>query len=168
MNYGTAEQDIVNKITAYITSIGQTDLYEAALIPETEQQYTDFYSNFTKARVAVQYVDSQYDPGSSAGIGLQEERARFRLTYEARKLRGDGGIYNLMEITKLALVGFRPTDADRMTLAKYGLLEFEQGAWQPYLEFECRALNVQVDDDNSDPALGGPVQGVGIITDYGT
>lgn len=167
MNYGMAEQEIVDQITAHITELGKTDLYEAMVIPETEQQYMDFYSNFTKARVAVQYIDSQYNPGNSSGIGLQEERVRFRLTYEAKKLRGDGGIYNLIEITKQALIGFRPSDADRMTVSKYGLLEFEQGAWQPYLEFECKTLNVQTWDDNTEPSLGGSIQGIGSIIDYG-
>jgi hypothetical protein len=167
MNYGIAEQEIVARITAYITELGKTDLYEAAVIPETEQQYTEFYSNFTKARVAVQYVDSQYDAGSSTGIALQEEKAKFRLTYEARKLRGEGGLYNLMEVTKLALVGYRPSNADRLTVAKYGLLEFEQGAWQPYLEFECKTLNVQLENDGVEPPLGGPMQGAGSIMDYG-
>jgi hypothetical protein len=168
MNYGTAEQEIVSRLTAYIAEEGKTAFYEAALMPETEQQYTEFYSKFTKARVVVQYVDSQYDPGSSTGMMVQGERVRFRLTYEAKKLRGDGGIHNLMELSKLALVGYRLSDSDRISVAKYGLLEFEQGAWQPYLEFECKTLNVQLGDDNSGPALGGLVQAVGSIIDYDT
>lgn len=167
MNYAIAEQEIVNRLTAFIADQGKADFYEAALMPETENQYTEFYSKFTKARVVVQYVDSQYEPGNSTGVMVQEERARFRLTYEARKLRGDGGVHNLMELTKLALVGFRLSDSDRISVAKYGLLEFEQGAWQPYLEFECKTLNVQLEDDNSDPPLGGLVQAVTSMIDYG-
>lgn len=168
MNYGVAEQEIVNRLNAFIGEQGKTNYYEAALMPETEQQFTEFYSKFTKARIVVQFIDSQYDQGNSTGIVVQEERARFRLTYEARKLRGEGGIHNLMELSKLALVGYRLTDSDRMIVVKYGLLEFEQGAWQPYLEFECKTLNVQLEDDNSDPVLGGLIQAVGTVIDYGT
>lgn len=168
MNYGIAEQEIVSRLTAFIAEQGKENLYEAALMPETEQQYTEFYSKFTKTRVVVQYIDSQYDPGNSAGVMVQEERARFRLTYEGRKLRGEGGIHNLMELSKLALVGYRLSNSDRISVAKYGLLEFEQGAWQPYLEFECKTLNVQLEDDNTEPPLGGLVQAVGSIIDYNT
>lgn len=166
MNYGTAEQEIVNRLNTFIADQGKTAFYEAVLMPETEQQYTEFYSKFTKARVVVQYIDSQYDPGRSTGTMVQEERVRFRLTYEAKKLRGDGGIHNLMELSKLALVGYKLSDSDRIAVAKYGLLEFEQGAWQPYLEFECKTLNVQLEDDNTGPALGGLVQAVGALIDY--
>lgn len=163
MNYGAAEQELVNRINAFISDEGKTAYYEAALMPETEHQFAEFYSNWTKARAAVQYVDSEYDSGRSTGIMVQEEKARFRLTYETRKLRGDGGLYNLMELTKLALIGYKPTDGDRMTVYKYGMLEFEQGAWQPYLEFECNVLNVQLEDDNTDPAIGGALQSINTI-----
>lgn len=168
MNYGTAEQEIVNRLTAFIAGQGKSDFYEAALMPETEQQYTEFYSKFTKARVVVQYVDSQFDSGSSTGMMVQEERVRFRLTYEAKKLRGDGGVHNLMELSKLALVGYRLSDSDRISVARYGLLEFEQGAWQPYLEFECKTVNAQLEDDNTEAPLGGLLQAVGSLIDYGT
>lgn len=165
MNYGTAEQEIVERINDYITGIDKDEFYEASLIPETEAQFTEFYSKFTKARVAAQYIDSQYDPGSAVGIVSQEEKVRFRLTFEARKLRGEGGLYNLMEITKLALVGYRLSHADRLTLVKYGLLEFEQGAWQPYLEFECKTMNIQVEDDLTEEAIGGGFQSVDTIVE---
>lgn len=168
MNYGTAEQEIVTRLNGYIVAKGKTAFYEAVLQPETEQQYADFYSKFTKARTAVQYIDSDYQQNSSTGLAVQEEVVRFRLTFEARKLRGEGGIYNFMELTKLALVGFRLSDSDRLTLSKYGLLEFEQGGWQPYLEFECKTLNVQDFDDNELPVLGGPMQGIQVVQELST
>ena len=165
MNYGTAEQEIVDRLTAFIAERGKAAFYEASLMPETEQQYAEFYSKFTKARIVVQYVGSQYDSGNSTSMTVQEETAKFRLTFEAKKLRGDGGIHNLMEISKLALIGYKLSDSDHMTVTKYGLLEFEQGAWQPYLEFECKTLNVQLGDDSSEPALGGLLQSVTTLID---
>jgi hypothetical protein len=151
MNYGTAETEIVARINEQIVANNATSLYEAVLMPETEAEYKTFYSKFTKARVAVQFIDSLPQLSNSTNKVAQEEIVRFRLSFEAKKLRGAGGLYAFMQLVKLILIGHKLTDAiDRLTLVKYGLLEFEQGAWQPYFEFECKFVNAQSFDDFSD------------------
>lgn len=160
MNYGTAEQEIVNRLNAFIADQGMQTFFEAALQPETEAEFRTFYANFTKSRVAVQYIDSSFNPSSSNGIIVQEEKPKFRLTYEARKLRGEGGLYNMQELVVHALLGWRLTNADRLYLVKYGMLEFEQNAWQPYHEFECKTLLSQKHDDYTDESFGGNLQSV--------
>lgn len=166
MTYDIAEQEIVDQVNAYIVSSGQVALYEVALMPETEFDYKEFYSKFNKSRVAVEYKDSDYEENTSAGIVSQAENVKFRLTFESKKLRGPGGLYQFIGLVKKALIGFRLTDCDRLVLSEYSLLEFEQGAWQPYLEFKCKAMNVQFFDDNSEPDLGGPLASVSSIEDF--
>lgn len=149
MNYGTAEIEIANRISSFIESKGLSEQYEAVVFPQTEAEYKLFYNNFTKARVAVEFIESLPEPGTGIGFISQEETVRFRLIYEASKLRGVGGIYNLQELTKWSLIGWKLTDArTKLTLSKYGLLEFEQNRIQPYFEFECKAVNVQAFPEN--------------------
>lgn len=150
MNYGTAENEIVTRLNTYFTTNDVDNLYEAALMPETEAEFKTFYANFTKARAAVQFIDTSPQPSQSISSTVQEEIVRFRLCFEARKLRGAGGLYNMMELVKLSLIGYKLTNCDRLSLVKYGLLEFEQGAWQPYYEFECKTMNVQTFNDFAD------------------
>lgn len=157
MNYGTAESEIVDRLNEQIALNNATALYEAVLMPETNAEFDSFYQKFTKARVAVQFIDSTPQQTNSINAISQEEIVRFRLTLDARKLRGPGNLFALMELVKLVLIGYQLSDAiSRLSYVKYGLLDFEQGGWQPYLEFECRFVNVQTIDE-SDPAIGGNI-----------
>lgn len=157
MNYGIAEQEIVDRLNTQIALNNVSDLYEAVLMPETTAAFEAFYKNFTKSRVAVQFIDSTPAFTNSVNVVSQEETVRFRLTFEARKLRGPGNLYAFLELVKLVLIGFKLTNAlSRLTYVKYGLLEFEQNAWQPYFEFESRFVNVQTIDE-SDEAIGGNI-----------
>lgn len=159
MNYGAAEQEIVDRLNTQIAANNVADLYEAVLMPETTADFRDFYAKFTKARAAVQFVESIPQPTNATGPVTQEETVRFRISFEAKKLRGAGGLYALFDLVKLVLIGFRLTNAfTRLTFAKYALQEYEQGAWQPYFEFECNCANVQSFDDYSiEPDLGPPI-----------
>lgn len=158
MNYGAAEKEIVDRLNQQIALNNASNLYEAALMPETNAEQISFYKNFTKARVAVEFIDSTPQQTNSINVVSQEETVRFRLTFEARKLRGPGNLYALLELVKLVLIGYQLTNAiSRLTYVKYGLLDFEQGAWQPYFEFECKFVNVQVIDE-SDEIIGGNIQ----------
>lgn len=151
MNYGYAESEIVNRLNTYFNANGVANFYEASLLPDTEDGFRTFYNNFTKARVAVEFIESLPQPSQALSFVSQDETVRFRLTFEARKLRGEGGFYNMVELCKLALIGFKLTNArNRLTMVKYGLLEFEQGKWQPYFEFESTFVNVQSFNDDPD------------------
>lgn len=160
MRYEVAEQEIVDRLNGMFAADNLTGFYEAWLIPDTEHDFKEFQKQFTKARVAVQYIDSSFLPNKSHSLVMQEENARFRLTLEARKLRGEGGLYKLIELCKLYLLGFQITNADRLRMVKYGQLEFEQNHIQPYLEFECTVMNMQVHEDFNEAAFGGPLEKV--------
>lgn len=150
MNYGTAEGEIVDRLNSYFAANNVADSFEASLMPETEEQFRTFYNNYSKTRVAVQFFDSTPQSSSAIGCTTQDEFVRFRLSFEARKLRGDGGLYQMMELVKKSLIGFAPSNAGKLEYKKYGLLEFEQNSWQPYFEFECKTVNVQAFSDFSD------------------
>jgi len=161
MNYEAAELEIVNWLNEQFALNGVANLYEAALIPQTENEARTFYNTFSKARIAVGLIDLVPQPSTGGDIVTQEEIVRFRLTFEARKLRGAGGLYALIKLAKICLIGYRLTDAiNKLSLSKYGLLDFEQNGIQPYYEFECKIVNTQWFNDNPDdvPFGDGPTK----------
>ena len=50
-----------------------------------------------------------------------------------------------MELVKLYLNGFKPSDADRLTPVKFERYIVDENAIQLSIDFECRTLNVEVD-----------------------
>ncbi len=156
MNYGTLETDITTRLNNYFTSQNVENLYEAVELPENVEEYR---KAFSKARATVQYLESDFDPSTSINQVVQEEKVRIRVTFEARKLRGDGGLYSLMDAVKKALIGYKPPNCERLTIFRYTLLDFEQNLWQPALDFQCRTINVQAFEDEPDP-IGGGLSGI--------
>lgn len=156
MNYGILETDIVARLNQYFIDNSVSNLFEAVEIPENEG---DYRKAFTKSRATVQYLESDFDPSSSVNQVVQEEKVRFRVSFEARKLRGEGGIYQLMDLVKKSLIGYRPPNCERVTVYRYTVINFEQNLWQPALDFQTRAINVQAFEDEPDP-IGGNFVGL--------
>lgn len=164
MNYGQCEVEIVEKLNLFFTSKNVENLFNAALMPESKRDF-DVMINRSLSRgvVAVQYMDSIYDPSSSASMMLQEEKAKFRLTILIEKIRGPKGLYTFIDLIKTALMGYRLSGSDRISLSKYGTLEYEADVWQPYLEIDCTLYNQQQYDDLEPEIFGGNVSGINAI-----
>lgn len=160
MNYELAEQSIVDRLNAWFGQKGLDVFFVAAVMPDTEQDLKDFEKNFTKARVAVEYQDSNYKFSNGLGCVKQDESVRFRLLYEARKMRGQGGLFTMLLETKNALIGFRlPGSTNALTVAGSGKQFFETGIALPYLDIQCDTVNVQAWEE--DEEVGGPFVGIG-------
>lgn len=155
MNYGTAEEEIAQRLNDVFTELGVSNLYEAAAVPDNEKAASDFYNQITKALVSVEYIDSNYDPDGGNDAANIVERAKFKLTFAGRKRRGSGGVYTLMELTKKYLIGFKPSNADRLTAVRFERHITEENGIQFSLDFECRTLNAEFEPQLiiPDPAL---------------
>lgn len=161
MNYGIAENEIVTRLNAFFLEKGSNGYFVAALMPETEQEAKDFEKLFPKSRVAVERLKSEYAKNSSLQLVTQSETVTFRLLFEGKVLRGEKGLYAMMEQTKLSLIGFKLSNSDELTVSSEGKEQFESGVWLPYIDFECKTMNVQAFDP-SEAAVGGAL--VGLIT----
>lgn len=162
MNYGDLEIAIEDRLNAYFAEKNIIHLYEAAVMPGTTAEAKKFENDPMKARVVVEFRDSKPSPSKSIGIVSQDESVIFRLSFEYRKIRGEGGLYGLMEQTKYALIGWRLPGCDALTYLKYGTEELE-GVQLPYFEFECTATNVQAFsnyEEEEEILIGGHLQSV--------
>lgn len=151
MNYGDAEEEIAQRLNSKFEASGISDLYLAAPVPETEAEARSWYNKIDIARASIEYIDSTYDPDTGNDTAHVVERARFKITFESRKRRGPGGVYKLMELAKLFLNGFKPSNADRLTPVKFERFIVDENAVQLSIDFECRTLNVELDP--SEPSL---------------
>jgi hypothetical protein len=144
MNYGDAEIEISQRINDKFLELNLSDKFFAAPMPETDKEMKDFEAHINKACVAVEYLDSSFEPRSDLGAVRQAETVRFRLIFSGRRMRGAGGLHTMENFVKQFLIGYKLTDADPLTIAGKGKTQFEPGAWMPHLDFECKTMNVQV------------------------
>lgn len=159
MNYGIAEQEIADRINSKFAELNLSEKFFAAPMPDTDKEAQDFEAQIQKARAAIEFIDTLFQPNTSLGVVRQEEVAKFRLLFDAKKMRGPYGLLTMIDYVKKFLLGYKPTDGDVLTLAGYGKLQFEPTVWLPYLEFECKAINAQV-YLTSEPVLGGVLTGI--------
>lgn len=142
MNYGIAEQEIAAWLNAKFEEINISHIYEAAPVPENEADAAAWYNKINKARATIEYLDSTYDPDSGNDTARIEERVRFKVTFESRIRRGIGGIYTIMELVKLFAIGFKPSNADRLTVVRGERHFVGENAIQLSIDLECKTLNL--------------------------
>lgn len=170
MNYGIAETEIKQRLQTYFASqqLGGnplTDSCEAFEMPESPDQYNQLVADLTKAKAIVQYSESTYGPVKAADVVVQDETMTFRILFEFKRMRGANGLYTIMEYTKKALLGWRLSSSDKMYISKYGLQQYQDGVFQPYLDFSCKTMLTQTIDE-SEPTLGDELKGLGFGTQY--
>jgi hypothetical protein len=160
MNYGLAENEIAQLINSKFSELGLSEKFFAAAMPETNKEMKDFEAQLMKTRVAVEYVDSEFESPSDLGAVRQGETVRFRLIFDGERMRGEDGLFSMMDYVKKFLIGYRLTDCDPLTISAYGKTQFEPGVWMPHIEFECKTMNVQVVEYDLDGIIGGPFTGI--------
>lgn len=138
MNYQQAEADIL----ARLQPLAGADL-EVEALPE---KLSDFNRPFEKGKITVGYKGSKWDkPRSTAQITQQEELS-FEISMQSRTLRGPKGIYAIKYLITKALLGFQPTDCERMYAHESGMTGTatqNDGVWTYSAIFCCTALVVE-------------------------
>lgn len=159
MDYGVAEIEIAGRLNAWFSENDLSDKFEATPVPETVEEVEYWKANMRRGMIGVEYSDSNYDPDNGLDAVRVEERARFRLVYQAPRLRGELGVWRLIEHSKKAVIGFRPSDGGGLYPVKFGAYQAEQNGFQFYLDFECRTLNSEASATEPAP-IGGPLKSV--------
>lgn len=143
--YDQLEIELKNRLNAKFLEKNLQNLIVAEVMPENAAEYKPA---FPKSRITVQYSGSTFSKPSSTNQVAQTETLIFRFSMEATNLRGDNGIYKIMTYLKRFLLGYKPSGcSNRLYVSKYDLIEVDQNAWQPYLEFSCDTRLMQEDVD---------------------
>lgn len=155
MNYEAVEQELATRLNAHFLENGMDEFFVAAVMPETEADAKAYEALFPKATVAIEYQESNYQSSNGLGHVKQDESVRFRLLCEARKMRGPQGLFTLIRECKNSLIGYRVQGSTNgLTVVNVGRQQFDSGVWLPYIDFECKTLNVQAFEDSDE--VGGP------------
>lgn len=147
MNIEVFEKDITDKLKADLT----VDNADIDVVPEKE---STFDMPVGKAKLEVFYHDSEWKATEDVATVSQEEKARFGVILYSRNLRGDWGIYDLAKRLKKSLVGYKPTDCNKIRVEKLEYVSRENNLWKYLLIGYAETLLVEDAD----------VEGAGTVT----
>ncbi len=151
MNYGSLENELVNRLNQYFIDNSIDDIFEALKIPQNQ---AELERPFIKSKTTVQYYKSRYGTTKSTNIVVQPEEILIRLTFECRNLREKNGFYNLIEHVKASLLGYKPDNCTkRLTISDYNLEFYENNTVSPFLELSTETENVQAFNDEEGGSL---------------
>jgi hypothetical protein len=137
-------KDIEDAIIARLSSLTASGI-DIDVMPETE---SGLKKPFEKPRVTVWYKNSEYAIPQSTAETSQLETLHFEITIEARKLRDALGLYNLHQLVRAKLLGYRPAHGGRMYVVKSGFVDFKENLWIYSMEWATQTLAVmQADED---------------------
>lgn len=141
MNYETLENEIVARLTPFVT-VGIT----VEKIPELESERTKPLP--TKAKFTVIYAGSEYGSSLSTAQISQEEKIFIQILIESTFLRGTLGVYNLASILKKALTGFQPSGCRRIQVTKHHTIGGEEAQkinnmWNYNVIFQTTSIHVE-------------------------
>lgn len=117
MNYEVLESEILERILP-INAINPNIAVE--IMPELEAERTRPLP--TKAKITVIYAGSEYSLVNSTSYVKQDEKIFIQILVESTFLRGPQGIYNIIEVLKDLLIGFRPTYCMPIQMVKHHTL----------------------------------------------
>ncbi|SHN42247.1 Gp37 family protein [Chitinophaga sp. CF418] len=168
MDYGVVEEEVAAHLNARFAAFGADDKCLAAAMPDNDADMKALNDRLDLGRVAIQYIDSSFDPDKGLDTARVEERARFRVAFLATRLRGAYGVYWLMAFAKKHVTGFKPTDAERLTVAKYEPVAFDQNAIQHSIEFECRTIITEYEPEQrpEEAPIGGNLATISFTEDF--
>jgi hypothetical protein len=146
MDYGALEIEIANRLQQKLQPQG----FDAIPLPETQAEYS---KPFTNGRATVAFTSAKLDDPQSTGEISQYLVVTFSLSLQSRFLRGEKGIHKLSQLVKQYLLGFRPTDCDRLYHESHEFVRYEDGVWEHVMDFEAKTLWVQGIDDGEDEDL---------------
>jgi len=146
MDYGALEIEIANRLQQKLQPQG----FDAIPLPETQAEYS---KPFTNGRATVAFTSAKLDDPQSTGEISQYIVVTFSLSLQSRFLRGEKGIHQLSQLVKQYLLGFRPTDCDRLYHVSHEFVRYEDGVWEHVMDFEAKTLWAQGIDDQDDEDL---------------
>lgn len=115
LNYEAFQNDIVARLGGLNTP---TQIVDIVPLPETEAEFKA--TTYLRPRITVCYTGSDYTGSgtnpSTFDIGdvEQEELVGFHLTIESKILYGASGIYGILQKTRELLLGYSPTNCDKI------------------------------------------------------
>jgi hypothetical protein len=146
MNLYPAQQSIVQHLQSDFTAAETA--YLAKDLPDAEVNYDAGLKN---PITYVVYVGSQTDPSATTNTIAQPRKARFNIEVHAKKLYGPSGMFAVRDVLEQSLIGFKPTNCQKLYLLKDDISKTEEGIWVHVYQLECQTMLVQKQEN--DPVI---------------
>lgn len=151
MDFEQAEQEISQFLADRINESN----VEVVPLPEVE---SEFEKTFGKLKVIVAFSAEESEQSSFSVDGIdQEVTITFTVLVQGKLLRGDRGVYQLAQKISRLLVGFRPTDGDRMIYAGSKFIGRDNGVFQYGVDFKTRSILMSERDEETGPPFSGGI-----------
>lgn len=132
--------------------------FEVRKMPETQAEMD---KPFVNGRVTVMYDGSRFEPNGSGmqlvtmatDESVQQETLHIKTTLQARKLRGEFGIYDLMRLVRNHLSGFEPAGGDKMKQIDAKFESYIENEWTYSITWGTNVLNVHDLEETDDPTI---------------
>lgn len=140
-------EKVEKEITDRLKGIS-TDFIRVHEAPESDAERPDPSS--VRCNIFVMYTGSRYGETRSTCDISQDEFFQFAVVIETPFLRGDFGVYQVKKKVVDRLLGFEPSDANKLTVVSAGYsaekMMQDSGVFTFPVVFETRGMAVQVDD----------------------
>jgi hypothetical protein len=149
MNYQELQTDIAARL-AEINTNPAAPVADVMALPEAESNYKR--ANHDRPLVTVFYTGSEYGKGNSdfnsisIDIVAQEETIGFQVNIEAKKLYGVTGLYAILNVVQSLLLGFEPTDCEKIHFKRSMLQRDEKDNTLFIFVLECIVKSTVVED----------------------
>lgn len=143
MNLYPSQESIVQHLQADFTAAETSFL--AKDLPEAEVNYDAGLKN---PIAYVVYVGSQADPSATTHTIAQPRKVRFNIEVHAKKLYGTSGIFSVRDVLEQSLIGFKPTNCQKLYLLKDDISKTEEGVWVHVYQLECQTMLVQKQEND--------------------
>jgi hypothetical protein len=150
MNYEALENNISGQVEPVLVRAIPTLRVETE--PEIEGENLPI---ITDPRVTIFLDQSEFNKTKNTHYIVQDEDIKVFLLVRARKLRGDGGVYQILELIRKALVGYIPEGFTKIWLVKIAFEKHERGIWNYTVVIGMNSLIAEETNDEL-PVLTAP------------
>lgn len=144
MNINSSQESIVSKLQSVFDSLGVR--WKVFKLPEAQNQYQIGVPNEV---VYVIYHGSTASPSISTNTIAQPRKISFSVDIYSRSLYDQNGLSNIRDIVEQALIGFKPTNCQRLYLIKDEFTITDDKIWAHVIQFECETLVVQKEENEA-------------------
>jgi hypothetical protein len=147
--YSQVEDDVVARL---LTPNALPAAYRVIPMPEKE---SEFDNGLKSVLIIVAYSDSLFDTPTATDIVKQNETVTVLCNIKSPRLRGENSINQALQLLKILLVGYRPSNLSKLWLQKIEFDErnVENNYFSYNMTFAGKKLNVEVTADELLPLL---------------
>lgn len=149
MNYETLQTDIAARL-AQINTNPSAPIADVQALPEAESNYKR--AAHDRPLITIFYTGSDYGKGNSdfnsisTDVVTQEESIGFQVNVEGKKLYGATGVYAILNVVQSLLLGFEPTNCDKIHFKRSALQRDEKDNTLFIFVLECIVKGYAVED----------------------